>query len=98
MSRGVAFAPRAERDLEDIGDYIARRDPERARSFVRELRERCEALSGHPRAYRLRPEFGPAIRSLPHGAYLVLYRERGGKVAIERILHAARDLPRPLGR
>jgi toxin ParE1/3/4 len=36
------FSPRAEADLEDIGDYIARDNPARAISFLEELRSHCD--------------------------------------------------------
>ncbi len=33
----LVFLPKAEQDLEAIGDYIALNNPRRAASFVREL-------------------------------------------------------------
>lgn len=35
------FSPLAEFDLEEIGDYIARDNPSRAVTFIREIREPC---------------------------------------------------------
>jgi toxin ParE1/3/4 len=37
----LVFSPRAEADLEEIGDYIARDNPARAISFLDELRAHC---------------------------------------------------------
>ena len=48
----LVFLPQAEMDLEAIGDYIARDNPQRAMSFVRELRERCRKITEAPKAYR----------------------------------------------
>lgn len=48
--------PLAEQDLEAIGDYIARDDPKRAITFVRELRAHCTHIASNPRDYRERPE------------------------------------------
>jgi toxin ParE1/3/4 len=49
----LIFLPQAEADLEAIGDSIARDNPRRAASFVRELREQCRKTDaqtkGHPR-------------------------------------------------
>jgi toxin ParE1/3/4 len=44
-----AFTPLAEADLEAIGDYVARDNPRRALTFVREMRERCERIAEMPR-------------------------------------------------
>ena len=38
------LSPLAEYDLESIGDYIAKNNPRRALSFVKELRAQCDRL------------------------------------------------------
>lgn len=48
----LVFLPQAELDLEVIGDYIARDNPCRAASFVRELQVQCRKLVKSPKAYR----------------------------------------------
>ena len=94
MTSGCHFAARAEEDLEEIGDFIARDNPARALSFVRELRVFCRArITDHPRAFRERPELGTGIRAAVFGRYLILFFERAaGGVLIERIVHGSRDL------
>jgi toxin ParE1/3/4 len=87
-----AFTPLAEADLEAIGDYIARDNPRRALTFVREMRQRCEWIAEMPRAARLRPELGAGVRVVTFGRYRICYSERGGDVVIERIVHGARSL------
>jgi toxin ParE1/3/4 len=88
-----AFTPLAEADLETIGDYIARDNPRRALSFIRELRQRCARIAEMPRAALLRPELGAGVRVVTFGRYLICYSERGdGQVVIERIVHGARSL------
>jgi toxin ParE1/3/4 len=88
-----AFTPCAEADLEAIGDYIARDNPRRALTFVRELRQRCEQIADLPRAAPLRPELGAGVRVVTLGRYLICYSERGDdEVVIERIVHGARSL------
>jgi plasmid stabilization system protein ParE len=44
----VVFSELAERDLEEIGDYIAADSPSRAVSFVREVREHCTRIGRSP--------------------------------------------------
>jgi toxin ParE1/3/4 len=49
---GIRFAPLAMADLEGIGDFIARDNPSRAYSFVRELRKQCGKISDSPLRHR----------------------------------------------
>lgn len=88
----VILLARVDADLEDIGDYIARDNPERAASFVRELRSRCYAIGDAPQAHAPRPELGRGLRCCLHGNYLIFFRVTREEVQVVRILHAARDL------
>ena len=92
----VFFSVLAESDLEDIGDYIAADNPFRALSFIGEIRKHCEKIERTPRAYRMRPELGAAIRSCAHGHYLILFTIIDADVLIVRVLHGARDVRRAL--
>jgi toxin ParE1/3/4 len=44
------FSPLAELELEEIGDYLARDNPSRAASFIREIRGRCIEITAAPAA------------------------------------------------
>ena len=63
----VVFSPVAETDLEEIGDYIALANPRRPVTFVREIRDRCNAIVGAPEAAPLREDIVPGIRMQVHG-------------------------------
>lgn len=77
----------------EIGDYIALDNPRRAGSFVDEIERHCHKLADHPHRFRLREEFGPGMRGVQHGRYLILFRQRDtGEVRIERVVHGSRDL------
>ncbi|MDP2786841.1 MAG: type II toxin-antitoxin system RelE/ParE family toxin [Pseudomonadota bacterium] len=91
MTRCV-FTRLADRDLEEIGDYIARDNPVRAVSFIRELRTRCERLTDQPLTAPLRPEFGEGVHMLPFGRYLIFYTVSDNSIRVERVLHSARNL------
>ena len=65
----LVITPLAEQDIESIGDYIARDNPRRALSFIRELRTRRPdlpiiAISGHLGPQRLDPAVLQAIQTL----------------------------------
>ncbi|WP_400769598.1 type II toxin-antitoxin system RelE/ParE family toxin [Methylosinus sporium] len=88
----VVIATRAEADLERIGERIAEESPQRAVSFVRELREICEGLGDMPKRFPLAPRFERAgIRRRVHGNYLIFYRIGRETVEVVHVLHGAMD-------
>lgn len=90
----VRLLPGAESDLEAIADYIARDNPRRALSFVRELRDKCLRLAHMPEAYPLVPRYeAQGVRLRVHGRYQIFYRITGQppRVDVLHILHQARD-------
>jgi Plasmid stabilization system protein len=90
------ISPRAARDLQEIALYIARDNPQRALSFIGELRQRCQQIADAPLAYRSRPELGENLRSCPHGSYVLFFECSELMVTIVCVLHASRDLPQQL--
>lgn len=90
----VRLSPRAAADLEEIGDYIAHDNPERAITFVDELQNACTGIADNPQAYSIRLEIAPGIRMAIYGQYVILFQIRPSEIRVERILHGARDLPR----
>ena len=85
-------SPAAQADLMDIAVFIAHDNPTRALSFVDELEDKCALLSNAPGIGTARPELGEGVCMLPHGRYLIFYRQSDGTLRVERILHSARDL------
>jgi toxin ParE1/3/4 len=86
------LSPAAQADLMDIAVFIAQDNPTRALSFVDELEDKCQMLTTAPGIGSARPELGDGICMLPHGRYLLLYRQAGGTLRVERILHGKRDV------
>ncbi len=88
----LEFSNEAESDLEQIADYIARDNPWRALSFVRELRGKCEDLADSPNGFGLVPRYEHhGVRRRVHGNYLIFYRVENAKVVIIHVLHGATD-------
>lgn len=88
----VVLSPQAGVDLEEIGDYIARENPARAQTFIREIKVKCLGLAHAAGVGAPRPELGEGIRMLTHGRYRTFYREHEAMVRIERVVHSARDI------
>ena len=51
-----------EPDLDEIAAYIAKDNPRRALTFIREIRGKFRDIERDPMIYRLRPEIGERAR------------------------------------
>lgn len=93
----VLITAEAEADLEAIGDYIARDNPVRAMSFVRELYQLCLDIADMPQAWPLVPRYERhGVRRRVHGRYLIFYRISADRITILHILSGAMDVKRIL--
>jgi toxin ParE1/3/4 len=91
----VFYLARIERDLEEVGDFIALDNPRAAVEFIEAIRRHCSLFAGTPLLGRARPEIHPAVRSFPHGRYVVYYRfdPVRDRIEILRLWHARRRFP-----
>jgi toxin ParE1/3/4 len=88
----VVITDAAEADFQEIGDWIARDNPVRALTFVRELRRRCESLIDGPRRYARVPRYEHLeIRRRVYRDYLIFYRIIADRIEVLHVLHGARD-------
>jgi plasmid stabilization system protein ParE len=93
----VRISAEAEADLERIGDFIAQHNPQRALSFLRELRQHCESLAEMPQAFPLVPRYDShGLRRRVCGNYLIFYRIGPAHIDIIHILQGAMDYERLL--
>jgi toxin ParE1/3/4 len=90
----ILFRRIASRELQQIADRIALDDAAAAQRFRDSIVRRINVLRQFPESARPRPEFGPNIRTIPIGRYIVILRVQLAKITILRIVHGARDLPR----
>ena len=89
----VELSAEAERDLERIGDWIARDNPERAASFVDELLGACLGLCDFPERFPLVPRYERhGVRHRVHGNTLIFYRAEPDRVVVLHVLHGAMDV------
>ncbi|MEQ1835271.1 MAG: type II toxin-antitoxin system RelE/ParE family toxin [Candidatus Nitrotoga sp.] len=89
----LEFAEWARKDLLEIARYIARDNPQRARSFVNELRQQCTLLVEQRELGVARPDLAEDLRQLPYERYLIFFSETDFGILVERVLHSARNLP-----
>jgi toxin ParE1/3/4 len=88
----VEFSREAALDLEAIGDWIAQENPNRAYSFIEELREDCLTLKDFSERNVVfkKSDLGDLLKR-PYGIYIIFYVVKDDIVNIARILHGARD-------
>jgi addiction module RelE/StbE family toxin len=88
----VEISASAEADLEEIFDFVAKDSPQRALSFVMELRDVALRLADAPRAFPVHRRGGWSdIRRRRHRDYLIFYHVSDDRLVIIKILHGARD-------
>ena len=71
-----------------IADYIAQDKPDRATSFVREIREKTLVLADFPSVGRAGRVAGTR-ELIAHKNFLVIYRVKGKNIEIIRVRHVA---------
>lgn len=89
--RTIRRSPRAEIDLLEICDYIARDNPAAAERQLDRIEYACRVLAENPLAGPVRNDLAPGLRFYPVGNYLIFYEDRGDRLLIVRVLHGARD-------
>ncbi len=90
----LEISPEANRDLIEIGFYIAQQSGSRQRadSFLDLIAQTCEAIAKQPEMGELRPEFLTGkYRSFSVGYYVIYYCPVSDGIRIARVLHGARD-------
>jgi len=87
-----ALAKSARIDLAEVWGYIGEDNPDYADAIVEGLFKRFRMLAITPYMGRGREEFGPAIRTIVDGDYVILYRVGRTGVRIVRVVHGKRNL------
>jgi toxin ParE1/3/4 len=91
--RIIVWSADAERDINDIWDYLAVEATVLvADAAVRAVFRACHRLEGYPFLGRPRDELIPGMRSVLAPPYVVFYRVAGLNIEVVRVLHQRRDI------
>jgi toxin ParE1/3/4 len=90
--RRVMRTDAADRDLDEILDYLIERSPSAAERLVAELDSRCRLLASQPLTGRSRDDLVPGMRSIVVGRYVLFFVSTDADVFIVRIIHGARNI------
>jgi toxin ParE1/3/4 len=83
----------AEKDLDEITDFIAADNPKAALRLIDGIEARCQALADMPGMGRGREELAPNLRSSHVGKYIIFYRPEDQGIEVIRVIHGHRDIP-----
>ena len=91
---GYVLSREADRDLDDLWDYIAADDVDAADRLTAKLMDAFKALAKHPGMGHKRDDLTRyPVLFWPVGNYLVVYRAERSPIEIVAIVHGARDIP-----
>ena len=89
----LEFSRYVEGDLDSIADFIAQDNPNRAVTFIQNIRSKFFDIQRNPLIFQLRPDIGEDARMATIGNYAILFRITGEVVRIERVTYGGRNLP-----
>lgn len=91
MVERLVWTAAALSDLDEIVEYIARDDRERALSWMAEVFKLVEDIPSFPRRGRVVPEWrDESVREVIHGNYRIVYIT-SNPIHIVAVLHSRRD-------
>ncbi len=85
----------AESDITSIFEYISQDNPNAASKWIEEIERQIDSLENFPMRCPVIPEaeeLGQEYHHLIYGNYRTIFRIRGSKVIIMRVIHSARLL------
>jgi toxin ParE1/3/4 len=89
----VVWTAPAARDLEAIGDYIARHNRDAARRTVQRIRARVRTLATHPYLGRPGRVFDTRELVIASTPFITVYRIVDNRLEILAVFHGARVWP-----
>jgi toxin ParE1/3/4 len=94
VTRRLYRTPAAEADLDDIYLHVADDSVAAADRLLMRILAAEQRLLEFPEIGQVRSDLGQGLRHWPVGRYLIFYRIDPERIAIIRVVHGARDLPR----
>lgn len=82
----------ALQDIENIWNYIAKKNPQAADNLFDRLRTKFPQLAKFPQMGRTRFDLAPSLRCFLVANYLIFYRPIEQGIEIVRILHGSQDI------
>lgn len=92
--KGYVLSPAAERDLEEIWEYIAQDSVLAADRVIGKIREGVRKVAAMPTMGHHRDDLpDPTLRVWTVYSYLIIYQPDVDPIAVVRIVQGMRDIP-----
>ena len=88
----VKVALAAQKDLIEIGEYLAQNNPNAAIKFIKEIKNKFILLRDNPLAGRIQSNLLVNLRSFAVKKYIIFYQPFDDGIEILRVLHSSRDI------
>jgi toxin ParE1/3/4 len=89
----LRFTETAQRDLSEIFEFIARRDPGAARSVIDAIERSINLLAEFPLSARRTDMKNVRVRPVARYPFLIFYQADDEFLTVIRIWHSSRDWP-----
>ncbi|TLU86019.1 MAG: type II toxin-antitoxin system RelE/ParE family toxin [Chlorobium sp.] len=89
----VVWTTEALRMLDEIEQFIAQDNPQRASDFIDRLLEKGDSIASFPEMGRVVPEIAqPGIREILVGTYRIVYKETPDHIVILTVFEGHRSM------
>jgi toxin ParE1/3/4 len=90
----VIRSDQAQRDLDEILDYLDSQSTQAADRFAVKFEQTCNLHAAHPQIGASAEECATNLRQFTVWNYAVFYRPVEDGIEVIRIIHGARDIPK----
>jgi toxin ParE1/3/4 len=87
-----SFSDAAIQDLDEICEYIARRNPKAASKLFDDIRQKCKLVASFPNMGKSYGRLVPNLRGFIVDDYIVFYYPIESGISITRVASSYRDL------
>ncbi len=87
-----SFSDEAIQDLDDICEYIARRNSKAASKLFDNIRKKCKLIADFPNMGKSYERLAPNLRGFIVNEYIVFYYPKEDGINVTRVLNGYRDL------
>ena len=94
MTGRVRKTERAQRDIDQISDWIAQDNLNAALTWVDELDSKLKMIEANPGIGTDRRDLRRGVRSYAFGNYLIFFKPFKSGIDVLRVIHGARDYRR----
>ncbi len=94
----VSILPLAKQDIEEIVDWLNKKNPQAAEQFLEQLEKSFDLLAMSPFIGHLRRYENPVFKNIrmfslkQYSSYLIFYQTSSSQLQIIRVLHGSRDI------